>query len=71
MRAPLTPLQAYAERIAARARMEAAMARAVTAGDEERAAILAEQRDEVAADADRARAEAWQAAGHMGRSETP
>ena len=66
----LTPLQAYAERIAARARMEAAMAQAVTAGDEERAAILAEQRERAAAAAATARADAWRAAGHMGRSET-
>ena len=41
------------------------MARAVAAGDEERVAILAEQRDEVVAEAEAARAMAWRAA--MGR----
>ena len=65
MSAPLTPLQRYAEIIAVRARFEAAMARAVAAGDEERVAILAEQRDEVVAEAEAARAMAWRAA--MGR----
>lgn len=61
MSAPLTPLQRYAEIIAVRARFEAAMAQAVTAGDEERAAILEEQRERAAAAADRARVEAWRA----------
>lgn len=63
MSAPLSPLQRYAAAIAARARLDAARDQAEAAGDEERAAIVGEQREAADAAVATAREEARREAG--------